>query len=129
MTDVHNAGGAPPVIRIADKLAAFSDYWNPRVIGAYNGNEIRVAKLLGDFTWHSHPETDELFLVIAGRFSIEFRDGVRSFGPGEFVVVPRGVEHRPFCEAECQILFMDREGEPNTGDTPSHRTRAVLESI
>jgi mannose-6-phosphate isomerase-like protein (cupin superfamily) len=120
---------APVVVNLAEKLAAFDDHWKPHIVGHYNGNEIRVAKIGGDFTWHSHPETDEMFLVIKGEMGIEFRDGVRHFGAGEMVVVPKGVEHRPFAAEECHILFLDREGEPNTGDTPSHRTRAKLESI
>ncbi len=120
---------APQVISIADKLASFSDHWNPRIIGTYNGNELRLARLLGEFTWHSHAKTDELFLVISGTLRIEFRDGARTLNAGEMIVVPRGVEHRPVAEAECAVLLIDREGEPNTGINPSERTRASLESI
>ena len=120
---------APDVINIGQKLGTFSDYWNPRIIGNYNGNEIRVAKVEGDFDWHSHRETDELFLVISGELGIEFRDGTRRFGPGELVVVPRGTEHKPFAQKECQILMMDREGEPNTGANPSDLTRVKLDTI
>jgi mannose-6-phosphate isomerase-like protein (cupin superfamily) len=120
---------APEVVNIAEKLASFEDHWNPRVVANYNGNEVRLVKALGEFTWHSHQDTDELFLIVSGELRIEFRDQVRTFGPGEFVVVPRGVEHRPVAESECHILFLDREGESNTGDSPSHRTREKLESI
>jgi mannose-6-phosphate isomerase-like protein (cupin superfamily) len=120
---------APDVINIGQKLGTFSDHWNPRIIGNYNGNEIRVAKVEGDFDWHSHRETDELFLVISGELGIEFRDGTRRFGPGELVVVPRGTEHKPFAQKECQILMMDREGEPNTGANPSDLTRVKLDTI
>lgn len=119
----------PQIINIASKLATFADHWNPRIIANYNGNEVRVAKLLGEFTWHSHADTDEMFLVISGELGIAFRDGERRFGPGEFVVVPKGVEHKPFAESECDILLMDREGEPNTGVNPSERTRETLEMI
>ncbi len=80
----------PNIIKIADKLASFSDHWNPRIVGRYNGNEIRLAKLLGDFTWHSHADTDELFLVISGELGIEFRDGIRRLKAGEMIVVPKG---------------------------------------
>ena len=114
---------------IGQKLASFSDHWNPRIVGRYNDNELRLAKLKGDFTWHSHAETDELFLVVSGELGIEFRDGVRRYAPGEFVVVPAGVEHRPFAEEECSVLVIDREGEPNTGVNPSELTRAKLEVI
>ncbi len=119
----------PDVVSIAGKLAAISDHWNPRIIGRYNGNEIRIAKLLGEFTWHAHAETDETFMVIKGELAIEFRDGVRHLGPGEFIVVPRGTEHRPVAVAECEVLMIDREGEPNTGANPSHFTRASLETL
>lgn len=117
------------VVNLADKLGRFSDHWNPRIVGRYNGNEVRVSKLKGEFVWHSHAETDELFLVLKGALTIEFRDGVRTLGPGEFLVVPKGVEHRPVAPEECEILIMDREGEPNTGDVSSALTRAALESI
>lgn len=116
-------------INLADKLSQFSDHWNPRIVAKYNGNEVRITKLKGDFTWHSHADTDELFFVIEGALDIEFRDGVRHLERGEMIVVPKGVEHRPFCEDECHIMFMDREGEPNTGVNPSTRTRETLEAI
>lgn len=119
----------PTTLNIADKLAQFADHWNPRIIGHYNGNEIRVAKLHGDFTWHAHADTDELFFVVSGELGIEFRDGTKRLKPGEMLIVPRGTEHRPFAETECHILLIDREGEPNTGINPSERTRAVLESL
>ena len=120
---------APNVISLSEKLARFSDHWNPRIAGRYNGNEIRLAKLLGDFTWHSHAGTDELFLVISGELGIEFRGGTRRLKAGEMIVVPKGTEHRPFADAECHIMLMDREGEPNTGINPSERTRETLEEI
>jgi mannose-6-phosphate isomerase-like protein (cupin superfamily) len=120
---------APNIISIADKLSSFSDHWNPRIAGRYNGNEVRLAKLLGDFTWHSHAETDELFLVISGELGIEFRDGIRRLKAGEMIIVPKGMEHRPFADAECHIMLIDREGEPNTGVNPSERTRDRLEEI
>ncbi len=120
---------APEPVNIAEKLATFADHWNPRIVGSYNGNEVRVAKVQGEFTWHSHAETDEMFLVISGELGIEFRDGTRHLQPGEFIVVPKGVEHRPFAQSECHILFFDREGEPNTGVNPSEYTRAGLEKI
>ena len=105
----------PATINLAEKLALFSDHWNPRIIGHYNGNEVRVSKLKGEFIWHSHADTDELFLVLKGRLTIEFRDGVGTIGAGEFLVVPKGVEHRPVAPEEVELLIMDREGEPNTG--------------
>ena len=123
--------GAPPdIVNLADKLALFADHWNPRIVGRYNGNEVRLAKLQGEFIWHSHAETDELFLILKGRLTIEFRDGVRTLGPGEFLVVPKGVEHRPVAPEEVELLIMDREGEPNTGAEPaSALTREKLETL
>lgn len=121
---------APRVVNLADKFASFSDTWNPRIVGTYNGNEVRVAKIAGDFAWHAHAETDELFLVVSGEIGIEFRGGVvRRLREGEMLVVPRGTEHRPFAETEAQIMMLDREGEPNTGVNPSHLTRATLEVL
>ncbi|MFM9828509.1 MAG: cupin domain-containing protein [Sphingomonas sp.] len=119
----------PATLNLAEKLAGFADHWNPRIIGHYNGNEIRVAKLQGDFTWHAHADTDELFFVVSGELGIEFRDGTKRLKAGEMLVVPKGTEHRPFAEQECHIMLLDRAGEPNTGINPSERTRAVLETI
>jgi mannose-6-phosphate isomerase-like protein (cupin superfamily) len=124
------ADAAPTVVNLAEKLALFSDHWNPRIVGRYNGNEVRVSKLKGQFVWHSHAGTDELFLVLKGRLNIEFRDGVRTLNPGEFLVVPKGVEHRPVAPGEVELLVMDREGEPNTGSEPvSALTRERLETL
>jgi mannose-6-phosphate isomerase-like protein (cupin superfamily) len=121
---------APDTVNLADKLARFADHWNPRIVGHYNGNEVRVLKLKGEFVWHSHAETDELFLVLKGRLTIEFRDGERTLRPGEFLVVPKGVEHRPVAPEEVELLIMDRDGEPNTGGEPaSALTQARLETL
>ena len=120
---------APETVNLAEKLALFSDHWNPRIVGNYNGNEVRLAKLRGAFVWHSHAETDELFLVLKGRLTIEFRDGVRTLDPGEFLVVPKGVEHRPVAPEEVELLIMDREGEPNTGELVNELTRQRLETL
>ena len=119
----------PAVINLAEKLGGFSDHWNPRIVNRYNGNEVRLAKLKGDFTWHAHSESDELFLVLSGELGIEFREGVCRLRAGEMLVVPRGTEHRPFADEEAHVLMIDREGEPNTGDNPSHMTRENLETL
>ena len=120
---------SPKPINLAEKLASFSDHWNPRIVARYNGNEVRIAKAEGEFTWHSHADSDELFLVLSGDFAIEFRDGLTPLAPGEMIVVPRGVEHKPVANGECHVLVLDKEGEPNTGASPSHYTRAGLETI
>jgi mannose-6-phosphate isomerase-like protein (cupin superfamily) len=120
---------SPAVVNLAEKLAGFSDHWNPRILARYNGNEVRIAKVAGEFTWHSHAESDELFLVLSGDFGIEFRDGLTRLAPGELLVVTAGTEHRPVANGECAILMLDREGEPNTGASPSAYTRSTLETI
>lgn len=119
----------PQVISLGTKLAGFADHWNPRIVAGYNGNEVRLAKLEGGFSWHSHADTDELFLVLKGAMRIAFRDGVVELREGEMLVVPRGTEHRPEADAECHVLLMDRDGEPNTGAQPSVHTRQTLEHI
>jgi mannose-6-phosphate isomerase-like protein (cupin superfamily) len=119
----------PETINLADKFAGFNDHWNPRIVGRYNGHELRIAKLQGDFTWHAHSDTDELFFVVVGNLGIEFRDGVRRIAAGEMLVVPKGTEHRPFAEEEALVFMIDREGEPNTGGSPSDLTRASLETV
>ena len=120
----------PTKIKLADKLSLFSDTWNPRVVGRYNGNELRVVKVSGDFVWHSHSDTDELFLVIEGQLKIDFRDRTEVLEPGEMIVVPRGTEHRPHADSECQLLTIDAEGTVNTGEVAdANLTRATLERI
>ena len=116
-------------VSLSDKLAAISDYWDPHIVADYNGNEVRLVKLKGEFTWHSHTETDEVFLVVKGHMTLEFRDRVLELRLGELAVVPRGTEHCPVAVEECHILVLDREGEPNTGANPSLYTRAKLTSI
>ncbi len=107
----------PTKVNLADKLALFSDHWAPRIAGRYNGNEIRLVKASGDFRWHSHLETDELFLVIEGRLHMEFRDRTEVLEAGEMIIVPRGVEHFPRVpEGEVKLLLIDPVDTPNTGD-------------
>ena len=115
------------VVNLAEKLSTFDDRWNPRIVARCNGQEVRLAKVEGDFTWHTHKDSDELFFVVDGELGIEMRDRTVRLGAGEMFVVPRGTEHRPFAEAECHIMMLDEAGEPNTGDSPSIRTRETLE--
>ncbi len=109
--------GPPAKVSLSDKFALFSEQWAPRLAAEYNGNEVRLAKVEGEFHWHSHPDTDELFLVIEGTLDMEFRDRTEHLSTGDLIVVPRGVEHRPCARAgEAKLLIMDAEGTPNTGD-------------
>ena len=103
-------------VNLAEKLSLFSKHWSPKVVAAFNGHDIMVVKVKGRFVWHSHPDTDDFFLVLSGRLTIEMRDGDVVLGPGELYVVPRGVEHCPVAEEETELLLIEPKGTPNTGD-------------
>ncbi|MCM3240216.1 cupin domain-containing protein [Heyndrickxia oleronia] len=103
-------------ININNKLSKFNEYWSPKVISEMNDYQFKLAKLLGDFVWHSHNDTDEVFIVIEGEMKIEFRDGEVTLSKGEMYVVPKGVEHKPFAEKECQVMLVEPKGVVNTGD-------------
>ncbi len=109
-------------VNLADKLSRITEHWSPRIVGALNGQEIKLAKLQGTFVWHSHPDADELFLVIRGRLDLHLRDGVVSLSEGEFYIVPRGVEHLPVADEECEVLLLEPAGTVNTGDAGGERT-------
>jgi mannose-6-phosphate isomerase-like protein (cupin superfamily) len=103
-------------VNLADKLASFDEAFQPRIVGWFNGHKIQVAKTRGEFVWHSHPDTDDFFLVVAGRLTIQLRDRDIELGPGELYVVPRGVEHCPRADPDAHILLIETAGTPNTGD-------------
>ncbi|MBI7338504.1 cupin domain-containing protein [Pseudomonas aeruginosa] len=109
-------------INFAAKLTLFDDRWQPRVIAQMNDYQFKLVKIEGDFVWHSHADTDETFIVLAGRLRIDFRDGAVHLGPGEMYVVPRGVEHKPFAEGEVRMLLVEPCGVRNTGDQGGERT-------
>jgi mannose-6-phosphate isomerase-like protein (cupin superfamily) len=113
-------------INLADKLSRFSDYWQPRVVGQFNGNDLMVVKLKGEFVWHRHENSDDFFLVLSGRIRIELRDGAVDLGPGEMFVVPKGVEHRPVAQVESHVLLIEPIGTPNTGNPETAAPRRVL---
>ena len=107
----------PSKTTLAEAFASFSDHWAPRLAARYNGNEVRLAKVSGEFHWHSHPDTDELFLVIEGELDMEFRDRTEVMREGDLIVVPKGTDHRPCArKGEVKLLVMDADGTPNTGD-------------
>lgn len=116
-------------IDLSTKLAQFQDPWNPRVIGAVNDCEVKLAKLAGEFCWHCHPAEDELFLVLEGRLRMRFRDGEQVLGPGQIIIVPRGVEHLPVAEPTCSVLLFEPKSTLNTGDVENERTRRDLEHL
>ena len=114
----------PGVINFAEKLTRFSEHWSPRVVAEMNDYQFKLVKLQGDFVWHKHDDTDEVFVVIGGELRIDFRDGQAVLGPGEMIVVPRGTEHRPHADAECQVLLVEPRGVVNTGDAGGALTAA-----
>ena len=115
----------PKPINLSDKLRRFSDQWSPKIIAGFDGFQFKLAKLQGEFVWHSHPDSDEAFLVLDGELQIDFRDGSETLGPGEMLIVPQGVEHKPKAESECSVMILVRAGTVNTGDAPeSDRTAA-----
>lgn len=103
-------------IPLAEKFAAIAEHWSPRVVARLNGQEVKLAKFQGAFTWHHHEAEDELFLVHRGRFRMEFRDRTVELGPGDMLVVPRGVEHRPVADEEVEVLLFEPAGTLNTGN-------------
>lgn len=117
---------AHEAVRLAEKLASFSDLWSPRIVAEFNGHDVMVVKVQGEFVWHAHPDTDDLFLVLSGALTIQLRDGDVRLGPGELFVVPRGVEHCPVAAGEAHLLLIEPRGTPNTGDAA---TAAVKERI
>ena len=104
-------------VNLAEALATFDEPFSPRIIGRYNDNKLQVAKTRGEFVWHAHPDTDDFFLVVAGQLTIKLRDRDIELGPGDLYVVPAGVEHCPVSEDGAEILLIEPEGTPNTGDS------------
>jgi mannose-6-phosphate isomerase-like protein (cupin superfamily) len=115
-----------PSINLAEKLTAFTEHWQPRVVAEYNGNDVMVVKLKGEFIWHKHDDTDDFFLVLKGRLVIQLRDGDVTLGAGELFVVPKGVEHRPVAQEEVHLLLIEPRGTPNTGDVATAQPRRTL---
>ncbi|HEY3458435.1 MAG TPA: cupin domain-containing protein [Bryobacteraceae bacterium] len=113
-------------VNLEDKLKLFSEYWSPRIVARYNENDVMVVKVKGEFQWHSHPDTDDLFLVLKGKLVIRLRDGEVILGPGDLYVVPAGVEHCPVAEEEAHLLLLEPTGTPNTGDRETAAPKYVI---
>ena len=111
-------------INIEQKLAKFSEQWSPKIIAQMNDYHFKIAKLQGEFIWHDHPETDEVFLVLKGQLEIQLGDGNIVLSEGEMFVVPKGVEHKPIAQHECHIMLVEPAGTLNTGDVVNVRTAA-----
>lgn len=113
------------VVNFKDKFSKFSEHWSPKIIGQLNDYHIKLVKIQGDFVWHSHAETDEAFIVMEGELGIDFRNRQVMLHPGEMIVVPKGVEHKPFAKNECRIMLIEPVGTVNTGDVKSELTAEV----
>ena len=113
-------------INLADKLSTFAEHWQPRVVGQFNGNDVMVVKVKGEFVWHKHDDTDDFFLVLKGRIDIQMRNEIVTLGPGELFVVPKGVEHRPVAVEEAHVLLIEPQGTPNTGNATTAAARRVV---
>ena len=113
-------------INLAEKLSAFTEHWQPRTVGEFNGHDLMVVKVKGTFVWHKHDDTDDFFLVLKGRVTIQMRDGNVTLGPGEMFVVPKGVEHCPMAEDEAHLLLIEPLGTPNTGNRETAAPRRVV---
>ncbi len=116
-------------VNLAQKLGLFGDYWSPKLVGELNGQHVKLVKLRGEFVWHHHEDEDELFLVLKGRLVIRLRDGEIRLDEGEFVIVPRGVEHLPVAEEEAHVLLLEPASTLNTGNVQNERTVEEPERI
>ena len=106
----------PEPVNLDQKLSAFDEHWSPKIVAAFNGHDVMVVKARGEFVWHAHPDTDDFFLVLKGRLTIQLRDGDVRLGPGDLHVVPKGVEHCPVADEEVHLLLIEPFGTPNTGN-------------
>ncbi len=117
------------VINPKDKLALFSEHWNPKIVGELNGQYIKLAKLKGEFVWHAHENEDEMFYILSGTLKIEFRDKIEIINPGEFIIIPKGVEHKPVANEEVEIMLFEPKETLNTGKINSSLTKTNLDWI
>jgi len=116
-------------VNLAEKLARVSEHWSPKIVGELNGQQVKVVKFQGPFVWHHHEHEDELFYVVKGRFRMEFRDRTLDIVAGEFLIVPRGVEHRPVADEEVEVMLFEPAGTLNTGNVRNARTVERLERL
>lgn len=116
-------------INITEKLSSFSEYWSPKIVGELNGQYVKLAKIKGEFVWHKHENEDEMFYVIKGKFNMELRDKTIELKEGEFLIVPKGVEHKPVAEEEAEIMLFEPITILNTGNLRNEFTKEDLEKI
>jgi|SRR5262245_48817851 len=117
------------VVNLAQKFSLFSDYWSPKIVGELNGQQVKVAKLHGEFIWHQHEHEDELFLVVQGRLRMKLRDREVTINAGEFFIVPKGVEHLPIAEEEVHVVLLEPASTLNTGNVRNERTVESLDRV
>lgn len=116
-------------VNLAEKLSRFAEHWSPKIVGELNGQMVKLVKFNGPFVWHHHDHEDELFYVVKGSFDMEFEDKTVTINEGEFIIVPRGVEHRPNAKKECEVLLFEPATTLNTGNVENERTVRELESL
>ena len=115
----------PTAINLTEKLTHVTEHWSPRIVAQMNDYQFKLTKLQGDFVWHRHTDTDEVFIVLAGEMRIDFRDGPVALHAGEMIVIPQMVEHKPYAEAECHVMLVEPAGTVNTGDAGGERTQTT----
>jgi mannose-6-phosphate isomerase-like protein (cupin superfamily) len=113
-------------VNLTEQLSTFTEHWAPRTVAEFNGHDVMVVKVKGEFVWHHHDDTDDLFLVLKGRITIRLREGEVELGPGEMFVVPVGVEHQPVADEEAELLLIEPSGTPNTGDAATAARRIIV---
>lgn len=116
-------------INVAEKFSRINEMWSPKILGEVNDSYIKAVRFIGEFVWHHHDNEDEMFMVVSGKLRMKFRDREEIVGPGEFIIVPRGVEHLPVSEEETQVLLFEPKTTLNTGNVRNERTLAELETL
>lgn len=116
-------------VNLAEKYSQFNEYWSPKIVGELNGQQVKLAKLKGEFIWHKHDKEDELFMVVKGNLKIEFREKTVELKENELLVVPKGVEHKPVADEEVWVMLFEPASTINTGDVVNERTKTELETI
>lgn len=117
------------VVNIKEKFGKFSDHWSPRIIGQLNGQDVKIAKVKGEFVWHNHKDEDELFYIVKGSLKIDFEDGMRTINEGEMLIIPKGVEHKPIAEEEVWIMLFEPQAIKHTGEVKHELTVENYEKI
>jgi len=117
------------IVNINEKLSLFNEFWNPKIVGELNGQYVKLVKLKGEFVWHKHDNEDEMFFVIKGRLKMEFRDKIVELNENEFIIVPRGFEHKPVAKEEVSVMLFEPVSVLNTGDTRNEFTKEHIEKI